>query len=304
MAFKETFRRIFNAGWLNFRRNSYVSFGTTGVMTLVLLLFAGLLVVNYVSTQVVAGLQDKVDVTAYFKQGASEDAILAVKSDLENQPQVQQVSYVSQDAALNDFKNRHAGDALIQQSLAELTDNPLQASLNIKAKQSDQYPAIVNFLEGDKFRPLVDKINFYENEAVIGRVQSISNGLRNYGLLATLLLAAIAVLVTFNTVRLTIYNQHHEIEIMRLVGGSNWHIKSPYLIEGGLYGVFAAVLATVIFYPALWVVSSKVGVLIPGLSLIGYFGRNFLEFFPVMLAAGISLGVISSYIAIQRFLKV
>lgn len=302
-SFQKTFKRIFNAGWLNFKRNSYVSFGTTGVMTLVLLLFAGLLVVNYISNQIVVGLEDKVDVTVYFKQDASEDSIMAVKSDLESQSNVQQVTYVSQDQALNDFKTRHAGDALIQQSLAELSDNPLQASLNIKAKDSNQYAAIVNFLEGDKFRPLVDKINYYENQAVISRVEGISNGLRNYGLLATLLLAAIAVLVTFNTIRLTIYNQHHEIEIMRLVGGSSWHIKAPYLIEGGLYGVFAALITTVIFYPSLWLISSKVNVILPGVSLIGYFGRNAFEFIPLMLVTGVALGVISSFVAIRRFLK-
>lgn len=304
MPFKETFKRVFNAGWINFRRNSYVSFGTTGVMTLVLLLFAGLLVLNYISNQVVGGLEGKVDVTVYFKQGASEDTIMTVKQDLESQSTVQQVTYVSQDQALNDFKSRHAGDALIQQSLAELTDNPLQASLNIKAKDSTQYASIVNFLEGEKFRPMVDKINFYENEAVIGRVESISRGIRNYGLLVMLILAAIAILVTFNTIRLTIYNQHHEIEVMRLVGGSNWHIKAPYLIEGGLYGVFAAVVATIVFYPSLWLVSSKLGVLLPGLSLLGYFGRNSFEFVPLMLVAGVSLGVISSFIAIRRFLIV
>ena len=91
---------------------------------------------------------------------------------------------------------------------------------------------------------------------------------------------------------------------MRLVGGSNWHIKAPFLIEGGLYGVFAATIAIVIFYPTLWFVSSKVGVLIPGISLLGYFGANFFEFVPLIFVLGISLGVISSFIAIRRFLKV
>jgi cell division transport system permease protein len=301
---RKAFKRIFNTGWLNFKRNSYLSFGTTGVMALVLLLFSGLMVLNYVSGQIVSGLQDKVDVSVYFKNDAPEDQIMSVKTDLESQLAVASVTYVSQDQALTDFKAKHAGDALIQQSLAELTDNPLQASLNVKAKDSTQYASIVTFLEGNKYRPVVDKINFYENEAVINRVQSISNGVGNWGLLATLALAFVAVLVTFNTIRLTIYNQKSEIEIMRLVGGSNWHIKAPFLIEGGLYGVFSAVIATVIFYPGLWFVSSKVAVLIPGISLIGYFGANILQYLFIIFGAGIALGIISSYVAIRRFLKI
>lgn len=301
---RKAFKRIFRTGWLNFKRNSYLSFGTTGVMALVLLLFSGLMVLNYISSQIVTGLEDKVDVSVYFKNDASEDQVISVKQDLESQPAVARVTYISKDQALADFKTKHAGDALIQQSLAEFVGNPLQSSLNIKAKDSTQYASIVTFLEGNKLRPVVDKINFYENEAVINRVQSISRGVGNWGLVATLVLAFIAVLVTFNTIRLTIYNQKNEIEIMRLVGGSNWHIKAPYLIEGGLYGVFASLIAIAVFYPTLWFISSKIGVLIPDISLIGYFVTNVFQFIPIIFALGIALGVLSSYIAIRRFLKV
>lgn len=301
---KKAFKRIFRTGWLNFKRNSYLSFGTTGIMALVLLLFSGLMVLNYVSGQIISGLEDKVDVSVYFKNDASEDQVMSVKRDLEASSAVARVTYTSKDQALVDFKTKHAGDALIQQSLAELADNPLESSLNIKAKDSSRYADIVTFLEGNKLRPVIDKINFYENEAVINRVESISRGVSNWGLVATLVLAFIAVLVTFNTIRLTIYNQKQEIEIMRLVGGSNWHIKAPYLIEGALYGIFSAAIAIVIFYPVLWFISSKVSVLIPGVSLINYFLSNFIQFVPLIFAMGIALGIISSYIAIRRFLKV
>ena len=301
---KKAFKRIFRAGWLNFKRNSYLSFGTTGVMALVLLLFSGLMVVNYVSGQIIAGLQDKVDVSVYFKNDATETQINSVKQDLEAQPPVAHVTYISQDQALADFKAKHAGDALIQQSLAELADNPLQASLNVKAKDSTQYASIVTFLEGNKYRSVVDKINFYENEAVINRVESISSGVRNWGLLLTFILAIVAILVTFNTIRLTIYNQKNEIEIMRLVGGSSWHVRAPFLIEGGLYGIFSALVAVVVFYPALWFASSKAAVLLPGISIIGYFVSNAFTYIILVLLAGVALGVISSFIAIRRFLRI
>src|SRR3989339_431170 len=273
---KETLKRIFNTGWLNFVRNSYVSFGTTGVMTLVLLLFAGLMSLNFLSTKVVEGLQDKVDVSACFKSSASEEEVASVKIDLEKNQLVKNVLYISKDQALADFKKRHAGDPLIQESLAELDENPLQASLNIKANNPDTYAEIVKFLEANKFRSLI----------------------------ATLLLALIAILVTFNTIRLTIFNQKQEIEIMRLVGGSNWHVKAPYLVEGAIYGVFAAVIAGALFYPIAYFLSPKISILIPGVSLIGYFGSNFFSFIFLLLLVGVLIGVASSYIAIRKFLKV
>lgn len=281
-----------------------MTFGTTGVVTLVLILFAGLMTVNYVSSQIVSSLKSKVDVSIYLKTDSTEDQILAIKSDLEALEEVRTVTYTSRDQALEEFKTRHAGDALIQESLAELDSNPLQASLSILADDSSQYASIVNFIEGNRFRPIVDKINFYENEAVIGRVQNISNGIQNWGVVLTLILAIIAVLVTFNTIRLTIYNQKQEIEIMRLVGGSNWHIKAPYLVEGAFYGIFAAVITTVIFYPVIFFISSKTEVLMPGLNLIRYFAANAIQFILIMLFIGILLGVTSSFVAIRRFLKV
>src|SRR3990167_7034795 len=176
---KKALKRIYVAGWTNFKRNGFLSFGTTGVMVLVLLLFAGLMALNFIATQIVAGLQSKVDISVYFKIDASEDEISRVKQDLEGLEPVQSVVYVSRDKALEDFKARHAGDALIQDSLAELAENPLQASLNIKAKDTSKYAEIANALEGNKYRTLIDKINYYENEAVIQRVEGIAGGLKN-----------------------------------------------------------------------------------------------------------------------------
>lgn len=301
---KKRIKRIFHAGWTNFKRNSYISFSTTGVMVLVLLLFSGLMALNFISSQIVSGLQEKVDISVYFKTDASEEEIAKVRQDLEGLGTVRSVGYTSRDKALEDFKTKHAGDALIQDSLAELETNPLQASLNVKAKNSGQYASIVGFLEGNKLRSLIDKINFYENEAVIKRVEGISGGLQNWGFVATMVLASIAVLVTFNTIRLTIFNQKQEIEIMRLVGGSNWQIKAPYLIEGGIYGAFAALVSSLIFYPTVFFVSPKIELLMPGLSLMGYFFSNIFEYAVLILFVGVLLGVVSSAVAIRRFLKI
>ena len=301
---KKSLQRVFHAGWTNFRRNSYLSSGTTGVMVLVLVLFSGLMAVNFLSSQVVISLQEKVDVSAYFKTDISEDDILSIKSELESLDNVRKVEYISANQALSEFKERHAGDAVIQDSLIELDFNPLQASLNIKADDPSQFASIVQFLEANKFRSVIDKINFYENEKVIDRLQNIAGGVQNWGFLLTMALAVVAVLVAFNTIRLTMYNQRQEIEIMKLVGGSNWHIKAPYLVEGGLYGAFSATITAVIFYPTIFFISPKVESLMPGVSLVSYFTANIFQFIFLVFSIGILLGVVSSLVAIRRFLKV
>lgn len=281
-----------------------MSFGATGVMALALILFLGLLTIQFLTSQVVATLQEKIDISAYFKSEATEDQVLKIKSDVSALPEVDSVIYISRDQALTDFKARHAQDQLIQDSLSQLDSNPLAASLNIKTRDSSQYASIAKFLEKGPLSAVIDKISFYENRGVIERIESISDGVKSWGLGMTLVLALIAVLVTFNTIRLTIYNQKQEIEIMRLVGASNWHIRGPYLVEGGLYGLFASVFALALFYPSVYLVSDKVASFVPAVNLFSYFLTGLPQVVLMVVGLGVVLGMISSSIAIRKHLKV
>lgn len=301
---KESFHRIIKTAWTNLQRNSYLSLGATGTIALTLILFLGILALQFLSNQVVLSLQDKIDVSVYFKTDAAESQIMQVKSELNGNSLVQDVSYISRDQALADFKNRHKNDEVIQESLSQLGENPLQASLSIKSKDPSQYASIVKAIENSKFKSIVDKINFYENEGVIESIHSLSRNIQNWGLLVTMVIGAIAILVTFNTIRLTIYNQKQEIEIMRLVGASNWYIRGPYLAEGGFYGLFAAGAALLIFYPIMYLVSDKVASFVPSVSLMGYFLGNIGQVTLVTVVLGIFLGVVSSAITISKHLKI
>jgi len=296
--------RVIETGWTNFKRNSWLAFGTIGIMALALLIFSGLIAFNIVSQTTVAALEEKVDVTAYLKNDISDDQAQDIARNIEALSGVTYVNYVSRVQALEDFKKRHEGEELVQQALLELGDNPLQASLEIKAGESSQYAGLVGFIENSSFRELIDKIDFYENETVINRLQKISSGLRTGGILVTLILSVIAVLVTFNTIRLTIYSQKQEIEIMRLVGASNWHIRGPYVVEGAIYGIIAGFAVLIIFYPAVFLTSPKIQAFIPSVNLASYFSDFFGQMFLLVLGLGIALGVVSSMIAVRRYLRI
>lgn len=300
----QTLTAVIKAGWTNFKRNSYLSIAATGVMSLALILFLGLLSLQFLTSEVVASLENKVDISAYFKTDTPDDQILKVMSDLKARADIISVDYVSREQALAEFKERHAADVLIQESLAQLDDNPLAASLNIKTRISSQYASIAEFLESSKFKESIEKISFYENRNVIERITNLSDSIKTWGLTATLTLALIAILVTFNTVRLTIYNQKQEIEIMRLVGASNWHIRGPYLAEGGFYGLFASVAAMVIFYPLVYLVSDRISNFLESVDLLAYLTHGVGEIALITVALGVLLGVASSFIAIRKHLRV
>lgn len=300
---KDSTKRIIKSGWTNFRRNSWLSFGTTGVMTLSLLVLIGLIASNASLQGISSSLKEKVDVSAYFKFEATEDQILEIKSQLELMPQVKTIAYISEEQALAIFKERHKSDELIQSALDELGNNPLQASLSIKAKDPNQYVDIVNFLEGTEFNGLIEKVNYYENEKVISKIDSLSKGLNTGGALIALILAIISILIAFNTIRLTIYSQRQEIEIMRLVGASNWQIQGPYIMEGSIYGIIAGLISLAISYPIILLVSPKIHTLVPDLNLFNYFVSYIGQIIGLVIISGIALGIISSIIAIRRYLK-
>lgn len=289
--------------WLSFSRNGWLSAATVLILTLTLVVIGGLIILGVVSQVVIKDLENKIDIAVYFLPNAAENDILNIKTVLENNPAVKEVIYVSQQEALIDFKDRHQNDEIILSSLDELDSNPLEATLNIKAYDHTRLAEIADMMKEKKY-PIVDKINYYENQLMIDRLSSIIAGVRNTGLGVILVLAAIAVLVAFNTVRIAIWVAKEEISIMRLVGASGWYIRGPFLMEGLIHGALSGALASVLFYPALWVLSPKLLTIIPSINIYDYFRANFLQFIGILVGVGIFLGVFSSFIAIRKHLKV
>lgn len=301
--FITSLKRVGTSGYFMFRRNGWLSAATVMVLTLVLFALGNLVFLGALAQTVLGQLESKIDISAYFTADAPEEQILSVKHDIEKTAEVARVEYISKDMALEQFRERHRGNTLIATALEEIGANPLQASLNIKAKNPSQYAQISEFLVKKNY-PIVEKINYFENREVIERLSSILGTIRGWGAIVAVLLAFIAVLVAFNTIRLAIYTLREEIGIMRLVGGTAWFIRGPFIVSGVLYGTAAAVATTSMFFPLAWLVSPKILMLVPSFNLFQYFLSNFWQFFSILFAAGIALGTLSSSIAIRRYLKI
>jgi cell division transport system permease protein len=159
-------------------------------------------------------------------------------------------------------------------------------------------------LETEVPNDIVDKVNYSQNQLVIDRLTKIVNTLRNGGLILAIILAAVAFLVAFNTIRLAIYSNRESVEIMRLVGASNSLIRGPYIVEGVIHGLIAAIITMIIFIPLVQVLSPYIQVLVPEFSITSYFWHNFLPLLGIQCLIGILLGIFSSFIAIRKYLKV
>ncbi len=297
-------KRAIREGTVNFWRNGLVSVAALLVMVLALFVIGSLIFSNVLLTSALSRIEDEVDISVYFKKEAAEDEILSVEAALSQLPQIKSVSYVSEEDALEKFRTRHSANALITQSLDELGENPLQASLNIKAKDPDQYETIARFLDSGAYAPLIDKINYFQNQVVIGRLSGFLAASRAAGFGATIVFSLIAMLVVFNTIRLAIYTSRDEITVKRLVGATSRHVRAPFVVEGIMYGVISAVVTIVIFYPITWALGPLTEKFFGGPNVFGYYLSNFFEIFFILLLVGVLLGVISSSIATRRYLRV
>ncbi len=293
---------MIKAGFINFWRNGWVSLATILVMIVALFIIGSLILSKALLNATLAQLQDKVDITVYFKTDANEEDIISLKEKLAKLNEVKDISYVSAEEALAAFRSRHADNTLITQSLDEIGLNPLGANLNVKAKNPSQYESISRFLEASAIFS-IDKINYKQNKIVIDRLASILNASRNAGVGITLVFSFIAVLVAFNTIRLAIFTSKDEISVMRLVGASSRFIRGPFIVEGIMHGLVAAVCTMIIFYPLTLWLGPLAEKFFGGINLFSYFLSNFFQFFAILLVAGMALGSFSSFIAVRRYLK-
>jgi len=309
------FKRITRAGFVGFWRNAFVSISSIFVIAIALFTIASTIFSTAALDAALASLQNKVDINVYFVTTAPEADILTFKESLEALPEVIEVSYTSRDQALIDFRERHGDDQLTLQALDELGDNPLEASLSIRAKETSQYEGVEEFIAQKKVTetpeaPFISKTNFYQNKKAIESLTGIINDTRDSNFLKIIALIAVAFMVSFSTIRLAIHNSRDEIAIMRLVGASNLFISSPFVISGLLQGFIAGVMALLVVYPVLiW--NESLFYPFPffdsfdnGRLLFNFFINNFSTVFLKVTGAGLGIGAVSSFVAVRRYLKV
>ena len=301
-------KRILRWGLINFYRNTVVSIASVLMMTVTLTVIGIVIFLNAVLGFSLAQIANKVDVNVYFYPNVPEAQVLQGEQNLQQLPEVASVEYVSQDQALSDFRTRHASDYLTLQALDELGSNPLGATLNIRAKDSGQYESIANTLDqntslSNGSTPIIEKVNYAQNKAIIERLTGIMHSVQTLGLAITAFFIIISILITFNTIRLAIYMSREEIATMRMVGAENKYIQGPFMTEGIVYGIVSAILTLVLFVPITYWLTAHTQTFFGGLSLFKYYGDNFFQFLAILLVAGILLGMISAWFAIRKYLR-
>lgn len=305
-----SFGRVFRAAFQNFWRNVWLSVATTVIMTITLLIVLFLYFANVFGLQVLRNVEQKVDLSVTFIENASDEQISTLAEEVERRDDVETVNVVTSEQALDIFRQRNQDKPFIEESLAELEENPLPASLFVVAKEPRFYQVIAGELSGERYSPVIDEVHFEDSRAVIDRLMIIISAIKNVGIIITVIFVVLVVLIMFNTVRLAIYSFREEIDIMHLVGASRWFIRGPFVLESVLVALSAVILASVIVYPALKAASPELQRFFfaghagaTPFDIYQYAMSNWLTVVGLQALIAVGLAVFSSLIAVQRYLK-
>src|SRR3989344_3834399 len=281
-----SFARVLRNALRNFRRNVWLSIATTVIMTLTLLTISFLYAVNVLGVHVLS----------------------TIKKDIELRSDVESTRLITADQAREDFRRRHADDPYIEEALRELEVNPLPSSMFIIAKDPRFYETINSSLQSEKYAAFIDKVNFQNSKAVIEKMIRIMDVVKNAGLIITATFSLLVILIMFNTIRLAIYSFREEIDIMRLVGASRWYIQGPFLVESVLVAVMSVIISTSILYASLHTMAPQINQFFfagqnANFDIYQYFVDHWLQAIGIQFGAAVLLAVVSSYIAVRRYLR-
>ena len=297
-------KRVFQTAWQGLIRNRWLTLACVVMMVISLLLFSTIFVFNYISHSLIDYLKNKVDISLYFKPDIPEEDILKIKDQLLTQEEIEDIDYISKEEALKRFQNIAESNPIVKKALGEIGENPLVASLNIKARDTKDYQKIVDYINHSPFKTKLITIDLAENKRVIERIDALARGIRWGSLLTVIVLGFLSIVISFNTIRMAIYSLREEIEIMKLVGASNGFIRAPFLVEGMIEGVVASVIALILLIPLVFWLGPKVEVFLTAVDLKQFLWDNLLRIFLYQILFAVTLGVISSLWAINKYLRV
>ncbi|MFH1910031.1 MAG: permease-like cell division protein FtsX [bacterium] len=248
-------KRIIKEAINDFFRNGLLSATTTLIMTLALLCVGIFLVVFLSTNQAIADLKGKIDIVINFKDEASESLIQQLKSELLQRPNITSVRYISKDDALKEFKSRESIKVEVRQIISK-EDNPLPRGLQVQSVDLTEYDYISALTKNPVYASFIDSSSHDDNKTLIENINDTTKVIEKIGLALSGIFIAIAALVVFNTIRLTVHFRSKEIEVMRLVGASETYVRTPFLIEGFMYGLISTIVSSALIYLGIFISQS------------------------------------------------
>ena len=296
--------RIIKMAVISFWRNRWLSLATTLIIILTLLIISVFTFLALIVNRTATSMREKVDLVVYLKENDSEDQISALSDLISSRPEVKKIIFISKEEALNRWRARYAGDQNLQNIVNE-NDNPLPRSLEVKTKNPEDIEKVADFLQSEDYAPLINKLSYQQNKDMIDRLVRITSFVKKIGVGLSILFMIISILVVYNAIKLTIIARSDELEIMRLVGATDAYVRLPFVLEGVIFGVTAAIIGMIVIFVAYhFLTPGFIRYLVDIGYDVGVFMRSSLyQVVSVQFLVALLLGIFCSFWATRQHLR-
>jgi cell division protein ftsX len=304
-----TFLRMVNYGIRNITRNLWLTLAAVAIMVITLAVILSTVLVSVASSDTIKLISDKVGASIYIKADVSEKDRKEMQDKLSSLDNVKSVEFISAKQAKEDFAKRNSNNSERLKALYEATDR-FPATFRIILEDIKDFKSLDNFVKTDETykKNRSEQDPSFEDKSNSNTVEKIGrtiNVVQKAGFALAIVSICLAILIVFNTIRMAIFNRRDEIEMMKLIGASRSFIRGPFIVEAIVYGMISALVSTIAVAVGILSIRDKLSNYGIGMDRVSqlltvYIGLVLL----FMLLIGAVIGMISSFLATKKHLKI
>jgi cell division transport system permease protein len=300
--------RVFKFALQGFFRNFWLSLVTITMMLMAVLSVTLLMSMDYIKETTIKSVENQIDILIEIKPDVSSEEVENLVLEIDDLSEVENINIITPEKNRELFlQNNQSSKIKEVLNVYDEDENPFPYSLAVKAYKLGQYSNIIDFVNQEKYANLVEASDVDTHEEIITKINSVANFLNKYSWYITGIFLLISVLVIFNTIRISIYTRRDEIMIMKLVGAGNTFVRMPFILESVFYALVAVLIVIAISYPLVNFIQPSLNAYFQGdqvIDLLGYFKNNFISIFVYQFIILAFLNVVSTAIAVRRYLRV
>ncbi len=277
------------------RRSPYQAISAAAIMSLTFFAISVFAILTILSLRLVSYFESKPQLTVFFKDTTTMQQITSLEKQLESTGKTSSVTFVSKDEALKFYKEQNKSDPIL---LDLVTADILPASIEVQSLQAEDLSSLATIVQKSD---IVEQIAFQKD--VVNKLISWTDAFRRIGLgvIGILLVVSVLMIITIIGIKITVRKE--EIEIMKLIGASNWFIRAPFLAEGAFYGLLGSVIGGLSSIALFYYFSPGIETFLNGIAIFPLSPIILLELLALEILVAMSLGAFASYLAVLRYLK-
>jgi len=277
------------------RRSPYQAISALMIMTLTFFAVSVFALLTIVSVRLINYFESRPQLTVFFKDTAKQEEIVALQRKIEDTGKAASITFVSKEDALKIYREQNKNDPIL---LDLVTADILPSSIEIQATKAEDLSSLAGIVKDSS---AIEEVVFQKD--IVDTLVKWTGALRQIGIGVIAILALVSSFVILTIIGIKITVRRDEIEIMKLIGASNWFIRAPFLLEGMFYGFVGALFGWLFTMGIFWYAAPILESFLKGVAIFPLSPILLLELLGLELLIATFLGGFASYWAVLRYLK-